>query len=183
METSLPSGAPLRPILPDLDTVEDGMIFKQCVRDRVVDRMASNQQILASDEETEVQEMLAGFSSKERKRILRWGESSQPTHHHMHTPNLYTRSQTHTAHLHRKLAKMESKDESLDKHKKRRKKLKRKMRHHKRSSDSDEESSGRERRRKRSKHKKYKASNSSSSSEGKHIYSLKCSSSAVNHAV
>ena len=74
METSLPSGAPLRPILPDLDTVEDGMIFKQCVRDRVVDRMASNQQILASDEETEVQEMLAGFSSKERKRILRWGE-------------------------------------------------------------------------------------------------------------
>ena len=111
------------------------------------------------------------------------GGSSQPTHPHMHTPNFYTRSQTHTAHLRRKLAKMESKDESLDKHKKRRKKLKRKMRHHKQNSDSDEESSGRERRRKRSKHKKYKASNSSSSSEGKHIYSLKCSSSAVNHAV
>ena len=58
-------------MLPDLDTVEDGMIFNQCVRDRVVDSMASNQQILASDEETEVQEMLSGFSSKERKRILR----------------------------------------------------------------------------------------------------------------
>ena len=47
------------------------MIFKQCVRDRVVDSAALNQQILASDEETEVQEMLAGFSRKERKRILR----------------------------------------------------------------------------------------------------------------
>ena len=58
-------------MLLDLDTVEDGMIFKQCVRDRVVDSAALNQQILASDEETEVQEMLAGFSRKERKRILR----------------------------------------------------------------------------------------------------------------
>ena len=48
------------------------MIFKQCVRDRVVDSTASNQQILASDEETEVQEMLAGFSKKERRRILRY---------------------------------------------------------------------------------------------------------------
>ena len=82
---SLPSGAPLRPVLPDLDTVEDGMIFKQCVRDRVVDSMASNQQILASDEETEVQEMLAGFSSKERKRILRWEVFTTHTPPH-HTP-------------------------------------------------------------------------------------------------
>lgn len=100
METSLPSGAPLRPILPDLDTVEDGMIFKQCVRDRVVDRMASNQQILASDEETEVQEMLAGFSSKERKRILRWEGLHNP--HtltctfltHVHKPILLTSAES-----------------------------------------------------------------------------------------
>ena len=66
-------GAPLQPApLPDLDTMEDGLIFKQCVRDRVVDSSASNQQILASDEETEVQELLAGFSRKEQKRILKY---------------------------------------------------------------------------------------------------------------
>ena len=99
----LSSGAPLRPMLPDLDTVEDGMIFKQCVRDRVVDSMASNQQILASDEETEVQEMLSGFSSKERKRILRWGIFTvthlTSTHPHMHTAHLHTPSQPTHPHI------------------------------------------------------------------------------------
>lgn len=102
---SLPSGAPLRPVLPDLDTVEDGMIFKQCVRDRVVDSMASNQQILASDEETEVQEMLAGFSSKERKRILRWGVfTTYVTTHtppHASPPQTVTCTLLTTTHLHK----------------------------------------------------------------------------------
>lgn len=63
--------APLQPMLPDLDMVEDGLIFKQCVRDRVVDSLAGNQQILASDEETQVQELLSGFSKRERKKILK----------------------------------------------------------------------------------------------------------------
>ena len=64
-------GAPLRPMLPDLDTVEDGLIFRQCVRDRVVDSQADNQQFLASEEEGEVGELLAGFTKKEQRKILR----------------------------------------------------------------------------------------------------------------
>ena len=61
----------MRPILLDMDTVEDGLIFNQCVRDRVVDDRAGNQQILASDDETEIQDLLAGLGEKERGRILR----------------------------------------------------------------------------------------------------------------
>lgn len=57
--------------LPDIDTVEDGLIFKQCVRDKIVDSMADNQQILASDDETEIQDLMAGLSKKERKRVLK----------------------------------------------------------------------------------------------------------------
>ena len=59
------------PTLPDLDTVEDGLIFKKCVRDRVVDAEADNQQIIASDEETEMQELLAQFSENKQQKILR----------------------------------------------------------------------------------------------------------------
>ena len=61
--------------LPDLDTVEDGLIFKQCVREAIVDTAAANQQILASEDEEMVgdqyEELLTGFSKKERKRILK----------------------------------------------------------------------------------------------------------------
>ena len=69
------AGEPLKPTLPDLDTVEDGLIFRQCVRDRVVDPTADNQQIVTFQEEEEeggLGEMLAGFSRKERKRILKY---------------------------------------------------------------------------------------------------------------
>eukprot|EP00731_Ephydatia_muelleri_P007665 Em0004g3a len=62
---------PIVPSLPDLDTVEDGLIFKKCVRDRVVDLQADNQQIIASDEETEMQELLAQFPDKKRRKILK----------------------------------------------------------------------------------------------------------------
>ena len=54
--------------------MEDGLIFRQCVKDKVVDPSAANQQILASDEdegETEYGKLLSGFSKKERKKILR----------------------------------------------------------------------------------------------------------------
>ena len=61
----------VQPVLPSLDAVEDGLMFKQCVRDRVVDTRASNQQILASDDETELQDLLATMSSREKKKMLR----------------------------------------------------------------------------------------------------------------
>ncbi len=66
-------GAPVRVSLPDLDTVEDGLIFKQCVKDRVVDDRADNQQFVLSgeEEEGEVDSLLAGFSRKERRKILK----------------------------------------------------------------------------------------------------------------
>lgn len=54
------------------DSGEDGLIYRQCVRDRVVDSSACNQQILASDDETEIQDLLAGMSSKEKKKVLRY---------------------------------------------------------------------------------------------------------------
>ena len=63
--------AAVQPVSLNLDSVEDGLMFRQCVRDRVVDSSASNQQILASDEETEVQDLLAGMGSKEKKKMLR----------------------------------------------------------------------------------------------------------------
>ena len=66
------SATPLPAPLPDLDTLEDGLIFKQCVKDRVVDDMADNQQIILSDdEETRIGELLSGLSKKERKRVLK----------------------------------------------------------------------------------------------------------------
>ena len=82
---SLPphTAAPLKPILPDLDTIEDGLIFRQCVRDRVINPLARNQQILASEDEgeglegREVQQLLEGFSEKEKRKILRY-EASTP---------------------------------------------------------------------------------------------------------
>ena len=60
-------------MLLDMDSMEDGLIFKQCVRDRVVDDKAGNQQILASDDETEIHDLLAGMGEKERRRILKYG--------------------------------------------------------------------------------------------------------------
>lgn len=54
-----------------LTSMEDGLMFRQCVRDRVVDSGASNQQILASDEETELHDLLATMGEKEKKKLLR----------------------------------------------------------------------------------------------------------------
>ena len=54
-----------------LTSLEDGLIFRQCVRDRVVDSGASNQQILASDDETELHDLLATMGKKEKKKLLR----------------------------------------------------------------------------------------------------------------
>ena len=51
--------------------VEDGLMFRQCVRDRVVDSRASNQQILASDDETELHDLLATMDSRGKKKMLR----------------------------------------------------------------------------------------------------------------
>ena len=61
-----------QPVSVSQDSVDDGLMFRQCVRDRVVDSSASNQQILASDEETEIQDLLTGMDSKERKKMLRY---------------------------------------------------------------------------------------------------------------
>ena len=49
----------------------DGLAFRQCVRDRVVDGRASNQQILASDDETELHDLLATMDSRGKKKMLR----------------------------------------------------------------------------------------------------------------
>ena len=52
-------------------STDDGLMFRQCVRDRVVDGRASNQQILASDDETELHDLLATMDSKGKKKMLR----------------------------------------------------------------------------------------------------------------
>ena len=62
-ETTEPQAAP--------QGVEDGLMFRQCVRDRVVDARASNQQILASDDETELHDLLATMDSHGKKKMLR----------------------------------------------------------------------------------------------------------------
>lgn len=54
------------------DSTEDGLTFRQCVRDRVVDSTAGNQQILASDEETEIHDLLAGMGEKEKRKMLKY---------------------------------------------------------------------------------------------------------------
>ena len=51
--------------------VADRLTFRQCVRDRVVDSGASNQQILASDDETELHDLLATMDSRGKKKMLR----------------------------------------------------------------------------------------------------------------
>ena len=62
----------LQPVSLSQDSVDDGLMFRQCVQDRMVDSSASNQQILASDEETEIQDLLSGMDSKERKKMIRY---------------------------------------------------------------------------------------------------------------
>ena len=62
----------LQPVSLSQDSVDDGLMFRQCVQDRIVDSRASNQQILASDEETEIQDLLTGMGSKEKRRMLRY---------------------------------------------------------------------------------------------------------------
>ena len=56
---------------PVSQSTDDGLMFRQCVRDRVVDGRASNQQILASDDETELHDLLATMDSKGKKKMLR----------------------------------------------------------------------------------------------------------------
>ena len=65
-------GTIAKPVSLGLDSVEDGLMFRQCVRDRVVDSSAGNQQILASDEETDIHDLLAGMGSKEKRKMLRY---------------------------------------------------------------------------------------------------------------
>ena len=64
--------ATVQPASLSLDSMEDGLMFRQCVQGRVVDSSASNQQILPSDEETEIQDLLSGMDRKERKKMLRY---------------------------------------------------------------------------------------------------------------
>ena len=105
------------------ESMYDGLSFRQCVRDRVVDSGASNQQILASDEETELHDLLATMDSRGKKKMLR------------------------------KLARIESKDATGDggglkkRKKKRKKESKSRERSHKRSRHHEREE--RERTRKR----------------------------------
>lgn len=60
------------PALDEGPSLEDGLVFNQCVKDRIVNSDAPNQQIVASDEDgSDLDDLLAGFSKKERKKILR----------------------------------------------------------------------------------------------------------------
>ena len=67
-----PAGPAVAP-LPSLEVMEDGLVFRQCVRGRVVDDDARNQQIVASGDEgdDDLQQLLAGFSRKQQRKILR----------------------------------------------------------------------------------------------------------------
>ena len=86
---------------PSQQSGEDGLMFRQCVRDRIVDPTASNQQILPSDDETEIQDLLATMSSKERKKVLRKlariearGEASEQSRKRKHKKKV-KRTRTH----------------------------------------------------------------------------------------
>ena len=52
--------------------LEDGLVFNQRALDRVINPDAPNQQVVVSDEDgSDLDDLLAGFSKKERKKILR----------------------------------------------------------------------------------------------------------------
>ncbi len=59
------------PIITNWDALDDGLKFKQCAKDRVVDGSDPLQQFVHSDDETEMIDLLAEFSPKQRKRILK----------------------------------------------------------------------------------------------------------------
>ena len=59
------------PIITNWDALDDGLQFKQCVKDRVVDGDDPLQQFVHSDDETEMIDLLTQFSPKQRKKILK----------------------------------------------------------------------------------------------------------------
>ena len=60
------------PIITNWDALDDGLQFKQCVKDRVVDSKDPLQQFVVSDDETEMVDLLAQFPPKQRKKILKY---------------------------------------------------------------------------------------------------------------
>lgn len=61
-----------QPIITDWDSINDGLRFKQCVKERVIDTKDPLQQFVVSDdEETAITDMLAQFSPHQRKKILK----------------------------------------------------------------------------------------------------------------
>ena len=62
------------PIITNWDALDDGLKFKQCVKDRVVNSDDPLQQYVVSDDETEMVDLLAQFSPKQRKRIMKYVE-------------------------------------------------------------------------------------------------------------
>ena len=61
----------IEPILTNWDTIEDGLKFKQCARERRNNPDDPLQQYVVSDEEDEMADMLAQFSPRQRKKILK----------------------------------------------------------------------------------------------------------------
>ena len=62
-----------QPVITDWDSINDGLRFKQCVRDRIVDKNDPLQQFVVSDDESkEMEDILAQFSPKQRKRIMKY---------------------------------------------------------------------------------------------------------------
>ena len=61
------------PIITDWDSINDGLKFKQCVKDRVIDSSDPLQQFVVSDddEEMELAKLLEQFPPEQRKRLLK----------------------------------------------------------------------------------------------------------------
>ena len=61
------------PIITDWDSINDGLKFKQCVKDRVIDSSDPLQQFVVSDddEEKELAKLLEQFPPEQRKRLLK----------------------------------------------------------------------------------------------------------------
>lgn len=178
--------------LPDLELMEDGLMFRQCVKDKVVDGRAANQQIIPSDEEgvDEYAELLAGFSKKERKKILKKLSKMDPSEEGGVVPGSKRRKERKNAgkedekskkrSRHRgdgrrtgsKSKRSSSSDDDSDSKGRRKKRKKSKSKVHRRcstsSSSSDESDSGEERgQRKRSKYGKVRGHESSDNEEGR----------------
>jgi hypothetical protein len=64
-----------QPIITDWDSIDDGLKFKQCAKERSINSSDPLHQFVVSDDEgTEIDQILSQFSPRERKKILKYAQ-------------------------------------------------------------------------------------------------------------